>query len=278
MNKYIKPFAKWVGGKRQFIKKIDAFIPKDFKNYIEPFVGGGAVYFHIKQNGYGKGKSVINDLNSDLMAAYEAIRDYPEELMAKLDWYKENSNEEFYKDVRTKQYDNVLEKGARMIYLNKAGFNGMWRENSKGGFNVPYGKDDNKNMYDRQNILADSEVLKDKTIILSDDYKAALAHAKKGDFVFVDPPYDGTTFTTYNKKDFKVQQQIELADELKKLDKKGVKFLTTNHNTDLIKELYGEFNTVVYKANRFINSNAKKRSKSAEEIFIFNYDVDTPED
>lgn len=276
MNKDIKPFIKWVGGKRQFIKRIDFFLSQiKFNNYFEPFVGGGALYFHMKKSGYINKWSYINDFNSHLIAAYQAVKDEPKKLMTRLDWYQDNNNKEFYNKERKSEKRTILTKGARMIYLNKAGFNGMWRENSQGGFNVPYGNSEGKNMYSKENIESVSNILSNKTTITNFDYKEILKKAKSGDFVFVDPPYDvekgKKSFTTYTGGGFGIKEQKELSEVLKALDKKGVKWLATNHNTKLIQELYKEFNHTTLHATRFINSDASKRKEGTEEIFIWNF-------
>ncbi len=278
--KNIRPFIKWVGGKRQFIKYIDSILPNEFKNYHEPFVGGGAVFFHLLSEEKIKYDAYINDLNTRLIRTYEVVKNNPKKLMSKLDEYRENSNEDFYKQERIKILDfkNKIDIASWFIYVNKAGFNGMYRVNSSGGFNVPYGHDDNKRLYDEENIIETSKAMKsiDNLYMLNVSFEIAFDNIKKGDFVFVDPPYDydedkKNGFTRYVNPDFKREFQILLSKKIKEIDKKGAFFLKTNHDTKLIRELYADFDITVKPANRSINSNAKKRSKSSKEVFIKNY-------
>lgn len=277
--KNIKPFIKWVGGKRQFIKYIDEILPKKFNNYHEPFVGGGAVFFHLIEKGLINKKAYINDLNTRLMITYKTVMNNPKKLMEKLLWYQENSNEEFYKKERIniESYKKEIDIAAWFIYVNKAGFNGMYRVNSTGGFNVPYGKNDEKSLFCKDNIESVSKAMKDIELeILNMSFEEAFKNVKKGDFVFIDPPYDyeednKNGFTRYVNPDFKREFQILLAEKIKEISNKGAFFLKTNHNTKLINDLYKDFDITVKPANRFINSNSKKRIKSSEEVFIKNY-------
>lgn len=279
MNQNIIPFVKWVGGKRQFIKYIETIIPNEFKNYHEPFVGGGAVFFHLLKTDRIKEKAYINDLNKRLMITYKTIKSNPAELMKALDEYEIKSNEDFYINERKNilGYKTYLEISSWFIYVNKAGFNGLYRVNSSGGFNVPYGKNDNKSLYNKEKIISTSKAIKTINLkITSNDYKKSFLMAKKGDFVFIDPPYDyeenkKNGFTSYTYPDFKKNMQIELSEEIKILNDRGVYFLLSNHNTKLINKLYSKFDITILKANRFINSDASKRSKSSEEVFIKNF-------
>lgn len=273
-----EPFVKWVGGKRQLMDEIDKLRPKDFNNYIEPFIGGGAVFCHIKPS-----NAVINDFNFELITAYKVIKNKPQELMRLLDEYErfhEKKGKEFYLKVREMDREegfrkkNPVEIAARFIYLNKTGYNGMYRVNSKGYFNVPWNKKNKVKLYDRDNIEAISKFLKkNKVKICCGDFEKVLEEAKPGDFVYLDPPYDllnDQTFDSYTKDPFGKEGQIRLADACKKLNEKGCMFLLSNHNTDLIKELYKDFNIEVVNAKRMINSNGSKRT-GCEEVLIFNY-------
>lgn len=279
MKSNIGPFVKWVGGKRQFIKYIDEIIPNSFNNYHEPFVGGGAVFFHLLKNGKITKKAFINDLNERLIMTYEEVRDNPNKLMKSLTEYEKKSNEEFYKNERVKieNYKSKTSIASWFIYMNKAGFNGMYRVNSNGGFNVPYGKDDNKRLFVRENILETSEAMNNISLVTShESYETAFKNIKKGDFVFIDPPYDyepevKNGFTRYINPDFKRDMQIKLSELIKEIDKKGAYFLKTNHDTKLIRELYKDFDIKTKDAYRFINSNPKNRKKAAKELFIKNF-------
>lgn len=278
-RKNIGPFVKWVGGKRQFIKYIDEILPEKFNNYHEPFAGGGAVFFHLLKNEKINNIAYVNDLNERLIKTYKVVKENPKKLMKKLDEYRELSNEEFYKNERIKiqNYKSELSIAAWFMYVNKAGFNGMYRVNSSGGFNVPYGKNDNKSLYSESNIISTSKAMNEIELNLtSNSFEESFKKIKKGDFVFIDPPYDYEVenkngFTRYINPDFKREMQIKLSDLIKDIDKKGAYFLSTNHGTKLIRELYKEFDITTKKAYRFINSDANKRKDNAEEVFIKNY-------
>lgn len=278
-NKNIKPFVKWAGGKRQLIKKIDLELPKKFKNYHEPFVGGGAVFFHMLKKGLLNGEIYLNDLNEKLIKTYEVIYKNPTKVMDKLDEYFEKSNEEFYKQERLKvsEYKKGWEVASWFIYTNKAGYNGLYRVNSSGGFNVPYGKDDDRKLYDRDSIIDTHKAMKKKNIILTNgSFEEAFKNIKRNDFVFIDPPYDyepviKNGFTRYTNPDFKREMQIKLFEEIKKIDEKGAYFLKTNHNTEFIKDLYKEFSIEEIDATRLVNSDGTKRKYKVKEVFIKNY-------
>lgn len=278
-RKNIGPFVKWVGGKRQFLKYINEILPTTFNNYHEPFVGGGAVFFHLLKNQKINRKAYLNDLNNRLITTYKVVSEEPNKLMKKLDKYQKNSNETFYKDERKKiqKYKSDLSIASWFIYVNKAGFNGMYRVNSKGGFNVPYGKNDDKSLYSKENIISNYNAMKEIELILSSkSFEESFEKIKKGDFVFIDPPYDyepeiKNGFTRYINPDFKREMQIKLFELIKEIDKKGAFFLSTNHGTKLIRELYKEFDITTKKAYRYINSDSTKRKNNAKEVFIKNY-------
>ena len=281
------PFIKWVGGKRQLIKELEKRVPKEFdskKNtYFEPFVGGGALFFHLKPS-----KAVISDKNKELIHAYKTMRFQYKKVLELLILMEFGHSEDFFLSVRKldrliKEDNRGLEfndfspvlKAARFIYLNKAGFNGMYRVNSKGYYNVPSGKKDKVKTYEIPNIIKVSEYLKNNDIkIMNVDFIKAVKSAKKGDFVYFDPPYDYEEgikgFVSYQKNGFGKENQVELANLCKKLNKEGVYFMASNHNTKLIRELYKEFNIEIIMAKRMINSNGKKRGK-VEEVIIRNY-------
>jgi DNA adenine methylase len=266
-----KPFVKWAGGKRQIVRELIRNIPSNFNTYIEPFVGGGALLFELMPD-----KAIINDINTELINTYRVIRDYPQKLIESL---KKHKNEEkYYYQIRAlnpKELSEV-ERASRFIYLNKTCFNGLYRENSKGQFNVPFGKYKNPKIVDEDNIFAVSEYLKEADItILNKDYKEVCKLAKSGDFIFLDPPYypmsKTASFTKYTKYDFTEKEQIELSKLFKELDKKGCYVMLSNSNTDFIKSLYKEYDIKEMQANRVINSKADRRKKSNIEVLIKNF-------
>lgn len=280
MKTDIKPFIKWVGGKRQLIQHIEKRLPKKINKYIEPFVGGGALFMHLQNK-----ETIINDYSEDLVNAYIQIKTEPQKLMEKLDEYEKShiqSGDEFYYKVREmdrKENWNEIDlttKAARLIYLNKACFNGLYRVSKNGYFNVPSNKKNKIITYDKDNILRLSEFLNRKTVeILCGDFSEACKNAKKGDFIFFDPPYDmlnKQTFESYTKDGFGVEGQMRLAELFKKLDKKGCYVMLTNHNTDLINKLYKDYHIDVISVKRMINADASKRT--GEETIIYNYDLE----
>ncbi len=272
-----KPFVKWAGGKRQILDKLKEHVPTEYNTYYEPFVGGGALLFELAPK-----HAVINDLNQELMNTYKVLCD--EEKFKKmcrvLNNYEANHSEEFYYEIRNKDrnkntYNKLSDytRAARTIYLNKACFNGLYRVNSKGEFNVPYGKKTKVNTYDGNNLITVSNYLTMNDIkILNVDYKEALKTAKKGDFVYIDPPYDSDTtiFTNYTETGFNKDSQRELASSFKELSDKGVFVMLSNYNTTLIQELYKDYHIHLIEAKRNINANAKKRG-SVFEVIITNY-------
>ena len=273
-----KPFVKWVGGKRQIIDKLKEYVPDEYDTYYEPFVGGGALLFELAPK-----KAVINDLNEELMNVYNCLCN--EEKFKKmcnlLNHYEAEHSEEFYYEIRNKDknknaYNRLSDytKAARTIYLNKACFNGLYRVNSKNEFNVPFGKKTKINTYEGSNLITVSNYLTMNDIkIQSVDFEESLKTAKKGDFVYIDPPYDSdtSTFNNYTEDGFGKEEQRRLAQVYKDLDKRGVYVMLSNHNTTLINELYKDYHIHIIEAKRNINANGKKRGK-VEEVIITNYE------
>ena len=273
-----KPFVKWAGGKRQIIDKLKKYVPEDFNTYYEPFVGGGALLFELSPK-----KAVINDYNKELINVYECIKDANkfEKMCRELNHHEVEHSEEYYYEIRNIDRDknkfNKLsdyKRAARTIYLNKACFNGLYRVNSKNEFNVPFGKKNKVNTYEGQNLGIISGYLNYNDItIMSVDFEESVKSAKKGDFVYFDPPYDSdtSTFNSYTEDGFGKEEQKRLARVFKELSDRGCYVMLSNHNTKLINELYKDFNIHVIEAKRNINSNGKKRGK-VEEVIITNYE------
>ncbi len=280
-NKMIKgkPFVKWAGGKRQIIEQLKKYAPCEFDTYYEPFVGGGALLFELAPK-----KAVINDSNQELMNVYKVLCDEEKfkKMCSILNHYEKEHSEEFYYEIRNKDRNKNLynrlsdyTKAARTIYLNKACFNGLYRVNSKNEFNVPFGKKNKVNTYEGDNLITVSNYLTMNDIrILNVDFEEAVKDAKKGDFVYFDPPYDSdtSTFNSYTEEGFSKEEQKRLARVFKSLDEKGVYVMLSNHNTSLINELYKDYHIHIIKAKRNINSNGKKRGE-VEEVIITNYEV-----
>ena len=272
-----KPFVKWAGGKRSIIDKLIKLVPKEYKTYYEPFVGGGALLFELQPK-----KAVINDYNSELMNVYECIKDEEKfsNMCNELNKHEINHSEEYYYKIRdldkNKNKFNKLDdykRAARTIYLNKACFNGLYRVNSKNEFNVPSGKKTKVNTYDGPNLGIIHCLLNFFDIKLqSIDFEESVKTAKKGDFIYFDPPYDSdtSTFNSYTENGFGKEEQKRLADVFKDLDKRGCYVMLSNYNTSLIKELYKDYNFHYITAQRNIGASAKNRG-AVEEVIITNY-------
>ncbi|MEK5233133.1 Dam family site-specific DNA-(adenine-N6)-methyltransferase [Lysinibacillus sp. FSL K6-0232] len=266
-NDYVKakPVLKWAGGKTQMLKILNENKPLKYNRYIEPFIGGGAFFFDIEPiNG------VIADVNPELINLYKVIAEDVEKLILELQEMK--NEEDYYYMMRAKNPDTLsnVKRAARTLYLNRTCFNGLYRVNKKGEFNVPFGKYKNPKICDIENLRAASRVLKN-TEIIQGDYKDVLStYAKPGDFIFLDPPYipisSNSDFKRYTKEQFYDADQSELAEEVKRLRDLGCHVLLTNSNHPLVHELYDEFEITVHKTKRNINSVASKRT--GEDVLV----------
>ena len=272
-----KPFVKWAGGKRSVIDKLTKLLPEKYNTYYEPFVGGGALLYELQPK-----KAVINDYNSELMNVYSCIKDENKfaNMCSILNKHEMNHSEEYYYEIRdldkNKTKFNKLtdyKRAARTIYLNKACFNGLYRVNSKNEFNVPFGKKTKVNTYDGPNLGIIHCLLNFNDIkILSTDFEESVKNAKKGDFIYFDPPYDSdtSTFNNYTENGFGKEQQRRLAKVFKDLDERGCYVMLSNYNTGLIKELYKGYNFNYITVSRNIGASASNRGK-VQEVIITNY-------
>ncbi len=266
----LKPFIKWAGGKRQLLSLLLANVPKEYNRYIEPFLGGGAMLLALQPK-----EALVNDINPEIINAFHVIKNDHKNLMKKLNRMK-NTDTYFYK-VRKQKVANLsdTDRAARFIYLNKTCFNGLYRENSKGEFNVPFANHKNPSFYDENNIIDLNTYLNTNNISFScGDYKDLLANAKKGDFIYLDSPYypiKKGAFTKYFKSDFSEKDHKELAFLFKELDKKGCYVLMSNANTPFIKEYYSDYSIIEIDARRSINSKGNGRQKAKIEVLIKNY-------
>lgn len=274
-----RPFVKWAGGKRQLLPVITNHIPDKFERYFEPFLGGGAVFFKLISQGRVS-RWMLSDLNSDLVLSYVTIRDRVEDLVSSLEEHSANyfkNQSSYYYKTRESEPRGQIEKVSRLVFLNKTCFNGLYRVNSKGKFNVPLGKYVNPNIVNRENLLAVSKVLQSKDIsIKCQDFEAALKGASSGDFVYLDPPYqpvsDTANFTSYTNGSFGYEDQERLFEKFKALDRKGVRVLLSNSKSAEIMDLFEGYSDgmVEINANRFINSVSQKRTGHTE-LLIKNY-------
>ncbi|RXJ56452.1 DNA adenine methylase [Candidatus Marinarcus aquaticus] len=270
-----KPVIKWVGGKRQLLNELKKYMPEKFNTYFEPFIGGGALFFDLKLE-----KSFINDYNSELTNLYEIIKNNPKELIKDLG--KHQNNADYYYKIRAldrtptkyKRLTNI-KKASRFIYLNKTGFNGLYRVNKSGQFNVPFGKYKNPNYADFDNIFACSDLLQETTI-LNGDFEIIKPYICKGDFIYFDPPYvplnETSSFTEYTDKGFDEDMQFRLKELCDYIHSIGAFFMLSNSYTDYIKDLYNEYELITVQANRALNCKASGRGKINEYIVV-NYKI-----
>lgn len=272
----ITPFVKWAGGKRQLLSQIRERLPETYNNYYEPFVGGGAVIFDLLP-----ANALINDINKALINAYRQICDSPEEFLTavnNLDAKMWEDGKGYYYFLRQRYNDKLMreeydvELAALLVFINKHCFNGLYRVNGQGLFNVPYNNSRRKSI-DQEAIAAASKYLKGVRIT-DGDFEAALREAKRGDFVFIDSPYaplNPTSFESYTKEGFDIESHRRLAGVYDELTARGCLCMLTNHNTDLINQLYGNkgYKIDVVSVKRMINSDASNRV--GEEVIICNY-------
>lgn len=281
-----RPFVKWAGGKTQLLEVIDTMIPTQFGRYFEPFLGGGALFFHLVSKGV-KFESHISDINAELINTYISIKSNVEELIEVLQFYKQEYRRDpavFYYQLRDNpemQYprDDDIRRPARFITLNRTCFNGLYRVNRQGKFNVPMGRYNNPTICNADNLRNVSAALNQSNArINTEDYKESLLQARENDFIYLDPPYAPTSetsdFTKYTKDGFTVKDQEDLANTFKKLDQCGCKLLLSNSDTPLVRELYSDYasNIVEVDAKRAINSKATRRS-GHKELLIRNYQL-----
>ena len=272
----ISPFVKWAGGKRQLLPQIKERMPEKYNNYFEPFVGGGAVLFELLPS-----SALINDINKALINAYRQICNVPEAFINavnRLDTEMWEDGKKYYYSLRERFNDKLMkseydvELAALFVFINKHCFNGLYRVNGKGLFNVPY-NNNRKASVDEKAILNVSKYLQGVTII-DGDFEEACQEAKKGDFVFIDSPYaplNPTSFESYTKEGFDIESHRRLANLYDELTDRGCFCMLTNHNTELINELYGNkgYTIDVVSVKRMINSDASNRV--GEEVIICNY-------
>lgn len=277
-NLLLAPVLKWVGGKRQLLNEILPLIPNKISTYVEPFVGGGALIFSLQP-----GKAIINDSNEELINVYRVIKDKPDKLIELLHSYELRNNEDFFYQVRAVDRDKAeyvnlteLERAARIIYLNKTCYNGLFRVNMAGEFNTPYGNYKKPNIVNQTVIKALSNYFNKYDVrLICGDYKAALTGLRKGSFVYLDPPYmplsATSSYTGYTAEGFGLAQQDELKEQCDILNKKGIRFLLSNSSHPYIHDLYNEYDIKIVSARRAINSKGNKRGE-IDEVLIKNYE------
>jgi len=271
----IPTFVKWAGGKAQLLEQYSPLFPKKFNAYFEPFLGSGAVFFDIKQK-FSPRYSMLSDVNEDLINTFKMVRDNPEQLIDLLKEHRDRDNSREYFNKQRELFNNMksgLDKASLFIYLNKTCFNGLYRVNARGEFNVPYGKYKKPAIVQEEKIRKASKLLEGAEI-LATDFASAVNKAERGDFIYFDPPYfplsKTSSFTSYQKGVFLEKEQKQLSEVFKKLDKKGCLVMLSNSDTQFIRDLYKGYDIITVKARRAINCIGTGRGL-INEIVVKNY-------
>jgi DNA adenine methylase len=266
-----RPFVKWAGGKRRLLEQYNPYLPSSdqFRCYFEPFLGGGALFFHLRPK-----RAVLADLNSELINCYQTVKERPEELIACL--RKHKATERYFYKMREMdpQKLSTIDRASRFIYLNKTCYNGLYRVNSKGQFNVPFGRYKHPLICDEEAILGASLALQQVQLKVN-SFEKTVQQARSGDFVYFDPPYvpltSTSSFTSYTAVNFGEQKQAALAETVRSLNSRGCLVLVSNSDTKLVRELYRGFVIETVRCSRSINSIGTGRSAIAE-LIIKNYE------
>lgn len=273
----LQPFTKWTGGKRQLLPTLREFMPVKYNNYIEPFIGGGALFFDLAPK-----RAIVNDYNIELINCYQQIKKHPNELIELLTEHQKYNSKEYYLALRSADRDGRImdmtdvERAARIMYMLRVDFNGLYRVNAKNQFNVPYGRYKNPKIVDANLIVSISEYLNKNDIqILSGDFEKAVETVQAGDFVYFDPPYiplsETSAFTSYTHTGFSFDDQIRLRGCFKELDKRGAFVMLSNSSSPLVEELYRNFN--IYKIGVTRTNGAKSSSRGKIlEVIVTNYE------
>jgi len=273
----LQPFTKWTGGKRQLLPVIRELMPKTYNRYFEPFVGGGALFFDLAPK-----DAVINDFNAELINCYQQIKDNPQELIEILKVHQEYNSKEYYLDLRSADRDeridmmSEVQRAARILYMLRVDFNGLYRVNSKNQFNVPYGRYKNPKIVDEELISAISVYLNNNQLeIKTGDFEKAVLDVQPGDFVYFDPPYiplsETSAFTSYTHEGFSYDDQVRLRDTFKKLSDTGAYVMLSNSSSFLVEELYRDFNIHYVEATRTNGAKSSSRGRISE-IIVTNYE------
>lgn len=272
-----KPFLKWAGGKQQLLAQYEAYFPSTFNRYLEPFIGGGAVFFHLWNTDRLPEQVFLFDNNQELINTYKIVRDNVDELIKILAIHKKTHDQEYYYEIRNLDRQNValsdVERAARTIYLNKSCYNGLYRVNRKGQFNVPMGSYKNPAILQEEILKAANAALQHASLEVR-DFQTVVDFAQSGDFFYFDPPYHPlsktASFTGYTAGSFGDKDQRNLAAVFTRLSEKGCLCMLSNSHTPLILQLYQKFRIETVQANRAINSDSKGRG-SIQEVVVLNY-------
>lgn len=265
-DRIVKPFLRWAGGKNWLTKNLEQNLPSNFNNYHEPFLGGGSVFFYLKNRNLLANDSILSDVNSSLIECYIALRDSPEAVINELKQYR--NDPETYYAARATKFSNNYEEAAKFIFLNRTSFNGIYRENLKGEYNVPFGFKTYKELFDFENLMLASEALQD-TNIQTADFVDCINNCRDNDFIFLDPPYtvahENNGFVKYNQKIFSWDDQVKLKNSVIELNENGVKYILTNAYHSSLLELYDNVG-IGFKLERHsvVGGNKAKREKYNE--------------
>jgi DNA adenine methylase len=274
-----QPFLKWAGGKGQLLDQYEPYLPQTpMRGYYEPFVGSGAVFFHLRRRGLFE-TYCLSDLNTELLTCYRAVRDHVENLITRLHEHKAHHSRDYYYAIRSRDRDpswadaSPVVRAARLIYLNKTCYNGLWRVNSRGYFNVPMGRYVNPDIANADRLRAASRALQGAELAVS-GFETVTKKACSEDFVYFDPPYHPlsktASFTSYAREDFGEAEQRELARVFATLDRRGCRVMLSNSDTPFVRELYHGFRIETVTARRAINS-AKDKRGAITEVLVLNY-------
>lgn len=274
-----KPFLKWAGGKTKLLPIMEPLFPGDFGTYFEPFLGAGAVFFHLANEGRIK-HAFLSDINQDLVNAFMKVRNVPGDLVRHLEELKEDHCSDSYYEARLRFNSGFMTqtvRAAHFIYLNKTCFNGLYRVNSQGDFNSPFGCYKNPKICDEAMLHAVSQTLRRTSAsVMPLDFAVTMKSAIKGDFIYLDPPYvplsETENFTAYDAEGFALKEHERLAAAFRSADKRGVLLMATNHDTPLVRRLYAGFKLTKAQVQRSINSDASARKAGAPELIIRNYE------
>jgi DNA adenine methylase len=278
LNLEPRPFVKWAGGKGQLLKDLDRFFPRRFSTYYEPFLGAGAVFFHLVKKS-PPFRAILSDVNEELISAYRVVKESVEDLIKLLEFHKSSYSrapKKYFYKVRDMEPSNAVERAGRLIFLNKTCYNGLYRVNRKGKFNVPFGEYKNPQIYEPENLRTVSQVLRiSKVELLAVDYQKATEDVEKKDFIYLDPPYhpasSTASFTGYTDSGFSFEEQKRLGKWFRELDKRRCKILLSNSDTKEVRDIYEGYHIKIVAATRAISCRGEKRTGHTE-LIICNYE------
>jgi len=270
-NRKIKPFLRWAGGKNWLIKVIDQYLPSEFNTYHELFVGGGSILIHLLNKELIKTNAILSDINTDLILTYNVVKNDADSLI--LDLKKHKNEKQYYYNIRAKKYRDPIKRSSRFIYLNRTSFNGIYRENLKGQYNVPFGNKQYKELFDYKNLKELMNPFSNCQFI-PDDFENQFDNIKRNDLVFLDPPYtvahENNSFIKYNQKIFSWKDQERLKYFVSEIEKKGAYYLLTNAAHQSIKDLYKSVGNIHTEMRYSVIGGKKARRELYSEYLITN--------